>query len=98
MNDLIQWQSTLGCFIWKLKTYKYTNVIAYYEGMLHTLLICHFGISVQHTAVFILYVYVISMLLLCCGDIEMNPGPVPFVICLNCKVHIRKKVVIVNSK
>ena len=70
--------------------------------MLHTLLICHFGISVQHTVVFILYVYVISMLLLRCGDIEMNPGPVPFVIyaqivkfrCTSGKIVI---VIVVNN-
>ena len=84
MIELIQWQSTIGSFISKLKSCKYPNITAYYDGMLRTLLICHFGISVQHTAVFILYVYVISMLLLCCGDIKMNPGPIPFVICTNC--------------
>ena len=38
-------------------------------------------------------IYVVSMQLLCSGDVEVNPGPV-YVACPNCniQVHIRKKV------
>ena len=88
MIDLIQWRSVIGCFVSKWHC-KYTNIPTCYDGVLHTLLNSHF---VLHTAVLIIYVYVNSMLLLCCGDIEMNPGPIPYVLCPNCKsqVHIRK--------
>ena len=36
--------------------------LAYYKGMLHTLLICHFGISVQHTVEHVYFICA-SMLL-----------------------------------
>ena len=44
-----------------------------------------------HIALFELYVA--SILLLCSGDIETNPGPV-YVVCPNCntEVHIKKKI------
>ena len=41
--------------------------------------------------------YICSMLLLCSGDIEVNPGPAFHVACPMCnmQVHIRKKICVV---
>ena len=79
MIDLVQWRSVIGCFILKFRCYigycKYANTICC-EEVLCAIWNHHFGISGLRTSVFIIYVYVVSMLLLCCGDIEMNPGPV----------------------
>ena len=61
------------------------------KRMLHTTLNNWFDFAVLHMPVFI--IYVVSMQLLCSGDVEVNPGPV-YVACPNCniQVHIRKKV------
>ena len=62
------------------------------KGMLHRSLNDHANdFTVLHIAVFTMYV--IFMLLLCSGDIEINPGPICYVMCPNCnaQVHIRKK-------
>ena len=61
--------------------------------MLHRSLNDRFNdLTVLCIAVFAMYV--ISMLLLCSGDIELNPGPGCYVMCpnnCNVQVHIRKK-------
>ena len=70
--------------------------VLHVKEMLHRSLNDHFNdLTVLRIAVFTMYV--ISMLLLCSGDIELNPGPGCYVMCPNCnvQVHIRKKLVIV---
>ena len=70
--------------------------VLHVKGMLHRSLNDHFNdLTVLRIAVFAMYV--ISMLLLCSSDIELNPGPGCYVMCPNCnvQVHIRKKLVIV---
>ena len=66
--------------------------VLHVKGMLHRSLNDHFNdLTVLRIAVFAMYV--ISMLLLCSGDIELNPGPGCYVMCPNCnvQVYIRKK-------
>ena len=70
--------------------------VLHVKGMLHRSFNDHFDdFAVLRIAVFAMYV--ISMLLLCSSDIELNPGPGCYVMCPNCnvQVHIRKKLVIV---
>ena len=92
MINLIQ---CIGCYGLKIKCYigyKYTNN-GFDIGMLHTALsnFTVIDVAVCHIALFELYVA--SILLLCSGDIEANPGPV-YVVCPNCntEVHIKKKI------
>ena len=66
--------------------------VLHVKGMLYRSLNDHSDdFTVLHIAVFT--TYVIFMLLLCSGDIELNPGPSCYVMCPNCNVHvhIRKK-------
>ena len=64
--------------------------VLHVKGMFPTALNDCFDFAVLHMPVFI--IYVISMLLICSGDVEVNPGPV-YTVCPNCniQVHIRKK-------
>ena len=66
--------------------------VLHVKGMLYRSLNDHSDdFTVLHIAV--LTMYVIFMLLLCSGDIELNPGPSCYVMCPNCnvQVHIKKK-------
>ena len=65
--------------------------VLHVKGMIHRSLNDWSDFAVLHVAVFIMYV--ITMLLLCSGDIELNPGPRCYVVCPSCniQVHIRKK-------
>ena len=96
MIDLIQWRCSIGSFKLKVKCYigKYTNN-AFDIGVLHTVLNIFTDYAVLHIAQFIKYIC--SMLLLCSGDIEVNPGPAFHVACPMCnmQVHIRKKICVV---
>ena len=68
--------------------------VLHVKGMLRRSLNDWSDFAVLHVAVFIMYV--VSMILLCSGDIQLNPGPACYVACPNCnikKVHIRKKLV-----
>ena len=93
MIDLIQWRCSVGSFKLKVKCYigKYTNN-AFDIGVLHTVLNIFADYAVLHIVQFIKYIC--SMLLLCSGDIEVNPGPAFHVACPKCntQVHIRKKI------
>ena len=67
-----------------------------YVEDIHRSLNDHFNdLTVLRIAVFAMYV--ISMLQLCSGDIELNPGPGCYVMCPNCNVFkftLEKKLVI----
>ena len=65
--------------------------VLHVKGMIHRSLNDWSDFAVLHVAVFI--IYVVTMLLLCSGDIELNPGPGCYVVCPSCniRVHIRKK-------
>ena len=94
MIDLLQWRSAIGLFGLKVKCYigcKYANN-AFDTGVLHTVSDDFIDYAVLHVAVFIMYIA--CLLLLRSGDVEVNPGPVCYVVCPNCngKVHIRKKI------
>ena len=67
--------------------------VLHVKGMLYRSLNDHSDdFTVLHIALFTMYV--IFMLLLCSGDIELNPGPSCYVMCPNCnvQVHIRKNL------
>ena len=84
----------LGILMMLLHCSGYLEAVLHVKGMLHRSLNDHSDdFTVLHIVVFTLYV--ISILLLCSGDIELNPGPGCYVMCPNCniQVHIRKKLV-----
>ena len=72
--------------------YDWFDAVLHVKGMLHTSLNDWFDFAVLHMPVFI--IYVVSMLLLSSGDVEVNPGPF-YTVCPNCniQVHVRKKLV-----
>ena len=95
MIDLLQWRATIGCYSLKIKCYvgrKYTNN-AFDEGGLYTFLrnVTITDVAILHIALFELYVA--SILLLCSGDIEVNPGPVCYVMCPNCEKKLVSVVI-----
>ena len=65
--------------------------------MLYTVLNIFADYAVLHIVQFIKYIC--SMLLLCSGDIEVNPGPAFHVACPKCntQVHIRKKICVCRA-
>ena len=89
MIDLSQWRASIGrlrslsvnCYVDR-KFISSTNYIV----LLHTVMTVICDVAVLQT-----YMYAVTVLLLLrCGDIEMNPGPVHKV-CPNCNVHIHVK-------
>ena len=74
MIDLSQWHASIGCFNSRVNCYVDCKFISStnYVVLLHTV------VNLVHdVAVLLTYMYVVSVLLLVrCGDIEINPGPV----------------------
>ena len=91
MIDLLQCRASIGCF-------RSLNVNCYVDRKFISstnyvvLLLLHTVVTVMRdVAVLQTYMYVVTVLLLLhCGDIEMNPGPV-HKICPNCNIHIHVK-------
>ena len=88
MIDLLQWRALIGyfnsrvtCYVDRELTSSTNNVV-----LLHTVVNVVCDVAVLST-----YMYAVTvLLLLICGDIEMNPGPVHKV-CPNCNIHIHIK-------
>ena len=89
MIDLLQWRASIGCFNPRVNYYFYREFISSANHvLLHTVVTVICDTTVLQT-----YMYVVTvLLLLLCGDIEMNPGPT-IKVCPNCNIHynIRKK-------
>ena len=93
MIDLSQWRTSIGIFNSRVNSgyvdRDYSSSLS--NVLLHTVLTVIRDVAVLQLFV---HVYVVTvLLLLLCGDIEMNPGPV-YTLCPNCniRVHIRKKI------
>ena len=93
MIELSQWRTSIGIFNSRVNSgyvdRDYSSSLS--NVLLHTVLTVIRDAAVLQLFV---HVYVVTvLLLLLCGDIEMNPGPV-YTLCPNCniRVHIRKKI------
>ena len=90
MIDLLQWHTSIGIFNSQVNSgyvdRDYSSSVS--NVLLHTVLTV-----IRDVTALQLFVHVYVVLLLLCGDIEMNPGPV-YILCPNCniRVHIRKKI------
>ena len=90
MINLSQWRASIGYFNSRVNCYIDREFISSTNNivLLYTVMTV-----MRDVAVLLTYMYVVTvLLLLCCGDVEINPGPVHKV-CPNCNIncHIRKK-------
>ena len=92
MIDLSQWRTLIGIFNSRVNSgYVDRDYSSSVSNVLLNILTVICDVSVFQL---FMHVYVVTvLLLLLCGDIEMNSGPV-YVLCPNCsiQVHIRKKL------
>ena len=90
MIDRSQWHASIGYFNSRVNCYVNREFISNTNNvvLLHAVVTVMRDVAVLQT-----YMYIVTvLLLLCCGDIEMNPGSMHKV-CPNCNIHynIRKK-------
>ena len=93
MINISRWRASIGLFNSRVNS---GYVDRDYSSSASDVLL-HTGVTVIRDITVLqmfMHVYVVSvLLLLLCGDIEMNPGPV-YIFCPDCniQVHIRKKI------
>ena len=84
MIDLLQWRASIGWFNSRANYYVDHEFISSTNNVV---LLYAVVTVMRDIAVLQNYMYIVTvLLLLCCGDIEMNPGPMHKV-CPNCNVH-----------